>query len=241
MPIIPLSVKLPYSVSRGSVQKRYELAETMLQSFYESVLPKFSRRRGVRTSELTWDLFNALPDKNINFRILRSKNIVNSTMDTIYDNNRIPKRHDIIIKGSPTDNCTKKDMNALFHEVWHFVEMISNPKFIARTYSFNEKDFDKLFGFYEKIFYSESAASFKFLKENLDKFIKCKKPLEKINILQELRYEIISEINAFTHAHKLAPDIDYVSEYKLKEKLEFITDELKLLFRDARKLDPSNY
>ena len=239
--MIPGSVKLPYSVIKGSAASRYDQAVNLLRRYSDVVLPKFSRRRGVKPTELEVDLWKTLPAKTVNFRLFRDKKVGCSSTDTLYNGRRVPTKFEIVIKGSPKQNCTEKDKNSLFHEVWHFLEFITSPKIIARTFSFTDNAYKKVMSFYDKFIYTDCARSPEVLKKNLDKLLMRKRPLEKVNILQELRYEILSEINAYSNAEKLAPEREAYLRFRFEEKLEFITNELKRVFREARKMDPSSY
>lgn len=148
----------------------------------------------------------------------------------------------------------KDDVYILFHEDRHFADNILNPKIVARPaficFAIGDNKYKDIYKFYKKNLYCT-----KYYMENkipideaiTDFFEKQKlSSEEKINVLQDWRYHIKTEINANENEHilsyKLAVDLrkekakikilndlrNKISSYYINFKINFIINDLLL-------------
>ena len=138
--------------------------------------------------------------------------------------------------------------NAL-HETFHFNSHISNPKHTARCAKMYETGLShRTEGFYTENLYSKDKKfNIKSAKNSLNRFLEKFTPDEQINFLQNSRYRLWEEMQAFKEGAKYLKKIQNIhhndkiqekispmntEDYHFQKKIEMLKDKLKeVLFK----------
>ncbi len=140
-------------------------------------------------------------------------------------------------------------IDTLMHESDHLFSYLTNPKYIKRMLKVSEYENEKQS--YEKFFVNNIQSPMKpeEFKTKLYHFIKIDTPDEiQIDVLQNFRYKLINEINAYnagmkytTKYRNLNPDKIYEPYYNqvevlnLNEKLDIVTKLTETSIAETRK------
>ena len=142
------------------------------------------------------------------------------------------------------------DTDISLHETYHYFSHLANPKHTARTAKMHEKGLlEKTEKFYSENFYTRKKFNAEELKENLNNFLQQFTPQEQIEFLQNSRYRMTEEYNAFDEGYKYLEKIqdehpDLIcekiygrekEEYNFPEKFKIAVDKLKEIISSIRK------
>lgn len=203
------TIKVPLKYTQGSFAQRQIKANNLTDSLYKSLESEITDDYSIFTfSGLLNKIYQVVPDKNLHFviRTNRSKNYGAYT-EYLYDRNKKIIGVGIDLPGIKNSIRTTY-IPYLMHEFQHVSEQIFHPKYMARAQSLSCKRLlnNKYDRFYDKYYYCiEDCHSEKNKKDILENvkirtmnFIKKHGISEKLDILQDIRYCLESEINAFT-------------------------------------------
>lgn len=239
---------LPLASAKGTTEQRLQKARLLNLDFYKNLQDRFVKRE-VKPSAFKQELQNAagaklgievckaLPKDNIPFShmISNASSSNNCKMDKYLFSLPYSILHDTISK-------SKAPM--FLRETQKFFNEILNPKFLARQVAlFNKaKDFKTPAKFYTE----NISGKNQFKAEQLNELLKGKAPKEQIDILQYLRYSLISEENVYCanfQIDKLIEKTDNMrfenknydlSAYNFESKKEILNKKLAEVIKNVR-------
>lgn len=247
------TVKLPFSIVKGTYLQRLEKAKTFNKQLFSKINKDFVEK------DISPDVFvkhiKKITKGAIEFSIDDSTkaNYKGCTfLELNPDNHSLADRYKISI---PLNFFDKKvalyDADIFMHEFFHFFCVMTNPKHLQRFIKMYEKNlFNSTEAFYRQYLYSKEEVDLKLLKKSLlPKFLKKFNIYDQIDFLQNSRYRLIEELNAYKDAHKYYNQIqenhlDLISEklstesgesFLFKEKIHIIEKTLKKKLNKARK------
>lgn len=212
-------VKFSYNISQGSAEDRKNLASNINEQIFNSVTPNI-KDDILELSDFETALHANLPeDKRIDiYNLEPEEEYEDGASDLIEDDfgNYIGQTIEV-----PSENgrVSKRPIITLFHESRHVLDVLTNPKYMARVKSMYAQDlysknYTNLVGeFYkdlEEPTQENKVKKLKSLKKKLNKFLKDKSIEEQVNCLQDLRYTLETERNAYADQYKF--------EYRLQER-----------------------
>lgn len=206
-------VSLPYNIIKGSVQDRQRKAIHIVDKFYRDLMPKFKRNQ-ITVKELQKSIDDIF-QKRVN--IIVKENI---------DNNFFGGSD---IEYSPISNCItgttieipiikKKihitNMVTILHEFQHAVDQLFHPKYLNRNQFMyqNELYNNKYNNLYDNFIYRHEnienkktkAKVIKKLEHKIRKYLRGYSAEDKINYLQDTRYNLMMENQAYYTQRKYA-------------------------------------
>ncbi|MBD5402612.1 hypothetical protein HDR58_07430 [bacterium] len=239
------NLMLPYQYTRGSFEERQRKAAQLCHKFYNSVMEK-TKKETLTLQDIKSSIISILPKK---VRL----GIIPYTEDPEYGTicaqrlNFCP--YSANIESEALELCCEKDnkvsiMNLpyVIHEFRHFTDSLFHPKILARDQRANHllyvtgKDPDEL---YETAIYTDATdkkALFK-MKLAIKKFFAGMKPEYKIDYLQNIRYKLITENNAYYTQYNYAKKmnkkhIKLTPECLIQENPYFMFEEKIALLKD---------
>lgn len=246
------TAKLPIEVCSGSPQKRLELAKKLNSELFNRLSKKYL------TNELPCDVFEkAVIDStpaNINVNILRLKNayLDGGLTDLSYNPeiNAIEGINIYLPLNRPENTVRLYSTDTSLHETFHYFSHLTNPKHSAREAKMYEIGLDaKTEEFYKKNLYTKKEFNPEELKKSLDNYLKDFSKREQIEFLQNSRYRMSEEYNAYDEGFKYLDKIqdehpDLIcekiygrekEEYSFPEKIKIVADKLKEVIDEYRK------
>lgn len=203
-------LKIPYSIAKGSHSQRQIksciLSDKLFQSISSAIKDDSS---AFSYQELQKYIYDVLPDKNLKIIVKKMEEKFpdsDAECDLIYNANKEIKALCINLSGN-NNYIDSKLIPAFIHEFQHVADEIYHPKFLSRLQNLNKKNYNnsKYVKFYDQYYYYDEFIECKKDKKNLLKYIKHKtqnflKGLsteDKINYIQDMRYCLMSEIEAY--------------------------------------------
>ncbi len=204
-------VKFSLDVCRGSADDRRNLAANINEQIFNDVLPNI-KDGFVEISDFESALHKNLPeDKRIEvINLVPEDENEDGCSDLIEDDdgNYIGQTIEV-----PTVNgrASGRPIVTLFHESRHVLDVLTNPKILARVKSMYARDLytakynnlnDAFYNDLEEPTPENKAKELKKLKKKLDKFLKGKPVEHQLDCLQDLRYTLETERNAYADQYK---------------------------------------
>ena len=237
-------VSLPYKIIRGSVQNRQNKSIQLVDQLYRDIMPKFKRGQ-ISTDELQ----------------LSIDNIFQKKLKIIVKNNTDPDFYGASdINYSPISNCitsttlevpiSKKKIHissliTILHEFQHITDQIYHPKYLGRNQFMlrNGLYSNKYNNLYDNFIYNrentinkkEKRQIIKFIEHKIKKFLRGFSPEDKVNFLQDARYSLMTEDQAYHTQRKYAKILNKkhipIDEKELENenKLFMFTEKIELL------------
>jgi hypothetical protein len=243
------TAKIPYKLVRGDISQRQKQANSLTDKLFESLKKDIADDYTLFSfSDLNKKIYDILPDKNFKIKIhtLNDKRF-GALTENIY--NKKNKKIDAICIDIPAIKRSIRPLHLtyLIHEFQHVTDQIYNPKYAARAQKININKLytQKYNNFYDKYFYHrENCKTKKDKRKILDnikketlKFLEKYTTSEKLDYLQDTRYSMESEINAYKQEIKTAEKLkklklkihkgtlsDFPKKAILKEKIELIKE-----------------
>lgn len=235
-------IKLPLSEIKGSYKERFELARALNSKFFKKISSEF------KTKDVSPDIFEKhlaeVSSHRINFGIEDSTELPFTAKTLLFqnkDDETLVDKFKIVLPLNRFDKTISlNDTNIFMHEFFHFFCEIVNPKHIKRTLTMTENGlFNSTNDFYNKYLYSKSSSEE--LKKVLPDFLETLKPEDRINFLQNSRYRLKEELEAYKEGYKYYDKIqdehlDLISEkfscddgaeYNFQHKINILNDVLK--------------
>lgn len=223
------AAKLSYSICKGSMQDRKNLADKMLSEFIAKT--KSEMTDGTTTiGRVKENIIRILPQKRIRLDIEIHQDADCLGYLTTHCKNGTVTNYTMGIRTNPDGKIGKNELSTVVHEAWHFFEFICNPKMNTRLGSIEK--LDKAEEVFDKFIYAETPnISEKSLKKIIKK--KLNKKSERIDILQYWRNKLQSEQNA-----QLA-ELKYINGYVFghthySKKLQMLNNLLKKELEKSR-------
>lgn len=239
---------LPLSVSRGTVEERLENAKLLNLKFYKNMSYDFKNRE-IKPATIKRDLKETAGGK-INIQTTAYDNEKEFKMSSSYWGltSKISGFSFIFPVNYNSKMFEQRNVPQLLTFTQNFFNNIFNPKFLTRKVAMTNKK-QNLAGT-EKFFTNNVSGTSTHLglSEKLDKLLLDKNYSEKINTLQSLRYDLISEKNTKSaqplidnqiskteHLQFVNKDYD-LGKYSYDEKLMILNEKLATVLQKAREL-----
>ncbi len=247
------TAKLPLEICKGSYEKRFELAKSLNENLYNNLTKK------IKEKDISPNLFDKnirkLSNDKINFHILDAHEVGFqgfTSLATGPTNTNIADRFNIYLPLNPYDKKVSiLDTNAFMHEFFHLFCEISNPKHSQRAIKMFEKNLlPTTEPFYSKELYSKQNINIEKLKnKTLPEFLNKLPEEDQIDFLQNSRYRLKEELQAYKEGHKYnnkiqnehedliyeKSDCENGDSYHFKEKINILETKLKQVLSNVRK------
>lgn len=236
-------IRLPHRIVRGSVRLRKEHSLNYVDRLYKDLYPKFMH------GEVSVDEVQKSVDKVIGLKG-KVHVIKNSASDYFGGQDILMSDYTGKISALSieldTDSKGLKipDLVTIVHEFQHVADIFFHPKYAARYQNmvYNElytPQYDKIYGdlFYKQHTYTSRKEKNKILKKIENKFRNFLKkvPLsDRINYIQDTRYYLISEQDAYKTQLKYARMLKRKKHEVLKEDLTDVSK--SFMFREKIKM-----
>lgn len=250
------SVSLPYQTVRGSFETRQTKAAQFTRKIMSHLSGQFDNE-GISLSRLGREIKKVMPE---NLAVFVRKN---KDAESYAQLNRFYTKDNFIVKQSlefvPNENgkLNVSYLPSIAHEVRHLADSVYHPKILSREQLLARKglDTDKFYNFYDNDVYVPEMDGGKKLNKAILKDIrnKTKKVLkgysaeDKVNLLQYIRYSLISERNAYKTEFKTAKKLynknqpvyedslnDQTKDYMFDEKIKLFHDMTAELIKEER-------
>lgn len=246
--ILP-TAKLPYEICKGSPQERLSLAKQLNNNFFNRISKKFY------TKEVEFDVFEktlkeATPS-NIMVDVTDYGKPGGFTNNTLNNSKDAVEGFVIYLEKARFGNGIRLlNSDTSLHESFHYFSHLTNPKHTARAAKMHEKGLsDKTEPFYKENLYTRKNFDKKELSQKLDAFLKDFTPQDKIDFLQNSRYRMIEEYNAYDegyryldkiqdiHSDLICEKIDGIDKdyFNFPEKIKIVADKLREVIAEYRK------
>lgn len=261
--IINPNALFSFRVAHGSVAKRTELTEQLVEKIYNGIKDynKESKLEYITKDKFESIIHSKLPEnKNIIVRKMNKKDGEMYEAFSGYDFDEYDNVNGHIIELSfKHKHFPLHDTFIFVHEMMHVLDKMLNPKIITRMVNLNNRLYnfpkigsltDKYNNVYNSLYgdtyekFSTEAEKNEILakhKEKIKRLI-AKQPIkEKIDILQNMRYQLWLELHAFTIENKYieimgkTKNVD-TSELKTKVELYMFEEKIKMIKEIAFKL-----
>lgn len=248
--LVEPTAKFSYRVCGGNIQKRLDKSRELTERVFEEIknLKKGEPLVYVGLADIRNIINKVLPEnKPIIIRALKKSDYksMEAGADYIYDSsdNIVGHLLELPLKKSRLKIC---DIPTMLHEITHIFDKMLNPKIIARTTNLSRalergrfggvqtenynRLYDKLYPIKEEVFSSAAEKDLLLQKrENeIRAYLRYKDVRTKLNVLQNMRYQLGLELNAYSVEN------DFIDRMTPKgENLSFLkTDVDKYLFRE---------
>lgn len=214
-------VKMPYNVVKGSFAQRQSksgnLADLLYKNVQNHLIDDYSK---IDYLSLQKYIQNILPDKGVKIIV---QNLAENKLDecegaceVLYNVQKEIRAISINLGG--IGNMVKSvHIPAFIHEFQHVCDDIYHPKFLARLQSLNKKNLanKKYDDFYDQYYYCTEFVEFKrdkkdflkIIKNKTKKFLKGFNIEDKMDYIQDMRYSLMSEIEAYKKGRAAALDL----------------------------------
>ncbi len=210
--ILP-NVKLAYKYSKGSIPVRQQKADKLVKNLINNI--GGSLKKGKLTiPQLQEQITHILPQK-IQIQVLEAQDKSYVAYSDILYSAKSKKIKGLTIE-LPTKNniVDEKQLTNIAHEFQHIADQLYHPKILARnqymeTNGLYTKQYNEL---YDKYLYNQEFTDgkrdrkdvIKKLEQKIKHFFRGMKAEDKINYLQDARYGLILENNAYFTQYKYA-------------------------------------
>lgn len=250
------NVKFSYNVLRGSSEQRISSVFELADKLYDKMLPQI-KGETLKVSDFKDMIQSVMPErKPVRILGMNPKSEYLGVSDYVYGKNDeiIGQTIEIPMKRG---KIKSEDIPTCFHEFVHVLDTLFNPKFVARsTKMFKNDQYDRFYdNFYDVLYHHEKCNNatekkqvLDNVRQSLNKALSGRSRENKINFVQDMRNEMLSENNAHIaetrYARKFDSDgvkmkkedlDDYNEGYLFKEKFDLLTQVGKELVADARK------
>ena len=215
-------VTFPYQKIKGSVQQREQAAIHLVDKFYRNFSQKFDSKGKVPFEEVQKSVDEVF-EKKLH---VKSKPLIASDFEGLSDILYSPYSGNIIattIEVSPKKGkLDLSDIPTVLHEFQHLADQIYNPKILSRDQHMTNKGLyiNKYSDLYENYMYvreeftneKDKRNIIKQLENKIRKFLRCKSANEKLDYIQDARYSLMMEDQAYKTQRK------YAKQFKKKNK-----------------------
>ncbi len=240
---------------QGSPDGRYKYAQKLTADFYNSVKDEFGTY-DVKLSKIKKLYLKLLPPQK-RIEVSGLGNNINATGRVMIGSNKKGNVEGYFVQIKPnaiTKALSLQEFGTLMHETDHLFSYFTNPKYTQRVIEMTIKGYrnKKYHQFFDKELQSAKKQNRKdlipVLTKKLEKYFKNKTNDEKINTLQDFRYRLINERNAYNtgnfyqnaieeyHPNVLSQKTEPINTKKFyfDEKIELISKMLKNTIQEER-------
>jgi len=248
------SAKFPLDLCKGSVQIREQKANKLTDKFFNEIKDEFVNGE-ISLKKIQKKISKSLPKKK-SIIVESSKEFpFYGQVSLIPDSNFNLSKFIIRL---PVNKFSKKvdaqSTHTMMHEFRHIANYLLNPKYTQRKANLfdDNKNFllTKSYEFYKKEMYirNKTLEELKNFKDNILYFLENKSSKEKINVLQNWRYDMYNEITAYKNGNlyqkklesthpklfTLKPNPINYSKFHFKEKIKIIENILASTIKQER-------
>lgn len=234
MIVVTERVRLPLKISRGTDKERMKLAENLLSNFVNRIEPEFNKRKELSLDRVQAVLRESLPYKRVYVETLQSQNGNGNNFLLHCDDYGRLDALALELETNERGKIGLEQRNSLYHEAYHFFDAICRPKNSSRSMSMDDKVMNDYLNFYHKNFYTKRKIKNKLLSDRLSQFLAKYEDSEKVNLLQQLRYDMIGELGAYSNAEKYVPENGQFHGFNFPEKIKLVSEKLKDQFMSMR-------
>ncbi len=215
------SVKIPYEITKGTFAQRQAKADSLTEKLYKNLSEELKDNYTIFNFEqLQKKLNEVLPDKNFKI-IVQNLSDENSgkcegICEVLYNKNKEVRALSIGMDGI-SSTVRSIHIPAFMHEVQHVADDIYHPKYLSRIQSLNKKGLNtkKYDNFYDTFYYcsemiegrQDKKDALKFIRNKTKKFLRRLSIHQKMDYIQDMRYSLISEIEAYKRERNVAKDL----------------------------------
>lgn len=241
-------LKIPYSIAKGSPKQRQIKSDILTDKLFQNISKLIKDdSSSFSYQDLQKYIYEILPDKNLKIIVQKMEEEIpdsDAVCDVLYNANKEIRAICINLGGSK-NLIESKFIPTFMHEFQHVADDIYHPKFLSRLQNLNKKNYDneKYAKFYDEYYYcsefiegkQDKKNVLKLIKHKTQKFLKGLNTEDKINYIQDIRYSLMSEIEAYKRQIKVAHDLKSkgiaVSELDFEDypKEGLFEDKIKLL------------
>lgn len=234
---------LPIKLSRGTTPQRLESSIELNSKILKSLKYDFVDRK-IKPATLKKTIKSVI-GKNINLKIHAVDNPKEANLTHYVNSSKVNKGYILNLPQNSWDNMIEQShLGVVMKQVQKLCNKLYNPKFTVRELKLfkNESIMEET-----GKFFADNVTEKQVLKtKKLDKFLKGKTPNEQIDVLQVMRYNVLTEKNN----HVAEPIIDRqiaklenmhiqgknydLSEYKFDEKMQILNKKLAQVIQDER-------
>ena len=215
------SLKIPYLLTRGTVAQRQAKADILTEKLYKNLSEELKDNYTIFNFEqLQKKLNEVLPDKNLKVIVqnLPAEHVEDceGICEVLYNKNKEVRALSIGMDGI-SSTVRSIHIPAFIHEVQHVADDIYHPKYLSRIQHLNKSGLNtkKYDDFYDTFYYCSEVIEGKRDKRDVLKIIKnhTKKFLRRLNIhqkmdyIQDMRYSLMSEVEAYKRQRAVAQDL----------------------------------
>lgn len=211
-------VRIPYEIVKGSFVQRQSKANNLTDKLFENINSDIKDDYSIITYEqLQKYINNILPDKNFKVIVQNLPDEYSGTCsgicEVLYNSKSDIRALSVGLEG--IGNTVRSYYIPIFiHEFQHIADDIFHPKYLSRLQSLNKKGLNntKYDDFYEKYYYCPELIEskrdkkdvLKIIKNKTKKFLRGLNISDKMDFIQDMRYSLITEIEAYKHERAIA-------------------------------------
>ena len=215
------SVKIPYQMAKGSFAQRQAKADALSEKLYKNLSEELKHNYTIFDFEqLQTKLHEVLPDKNLKVIVqnLSSEHGENceGICEVLYNKNKEIRALSVGMNGI-SSTLRSIHIPAFIHEIQHVADDFFHPKYLSRLQSLNKKGLanKKYDNFYDAYYYSpelieskqDKKDALKRIKNKTKKFLRRLSIHQKMDYIQDMRYSLMSEVEAYKRERTIAQDL----------------------------------
>lgn len=215
------SVKIPYNMVKGSFAQRQAKANALTERLYKNLSEELKDNYSIFNFEqLQKKLHEVLPDKNLKIIVQNLPDghgeNCEGICEVLYNKNKDIRALSVGIDGI-SSTLRSIHIPAFMHEVQHAADDIFHPKYLSRLQHLNKGGLNnkKYELFYDTYYYcpeviesrQDKKDALKIIKNRTKKFLRRLSIHQKMDYIQDMRYSLISEIEAYKRQRAVAGDL----------------------------------
>lgn len=256
------SIKLPYNTVKGTVEQRQQKAAQFTHKVMNQLSGSIDGKE-MSISKFGRSLKKILP-KNLNVYVKKNKDTdSDAQLSRVYSETNQIIAQVLEINTNEHNKLDVLSIPIITHEIRHLADTLYHPKILSRAQMLIKKEIftDKFFDFYQNDVYIMESGDNKSLKKYIIQDIKyhTKKTLrglpveDKVNLLQYMRYSLISERNAYKAESKIAKKMykknkpfykdsicDPTNDYMFDDKIKLFKNMSFELLKKERNMHKAN-
>lgn len=251
-------VKLPYKYTRGSVSLRQQRADKLTDKLYHSLRGRFDKNGELKLDNIQKCIDEILPQRiKVLVKNAEPTDEFDAYSDILYSDKSGKIKVTTIELPSKKGKVKLIDLPTILHEFQHVADQIFHPKYLARNQSMsNASMYTKKYNvLYDEYMYSyegpvgkkDRAYILKHLRHRIKHFLRKMKPEEKIDYLQDSRYNLMMENKAYFTQQKYAKKLQkqhvdvktaditkWNKDYMFAEKIKLLEDIIASIIEKER-------
>ena len=215
------SIRIPYQMAKGSFAQRQAKADALSEKLYKNLSEELKDNYTIFDFEqLQTKLHEVLPDKNLKVIVqnLSSEHGENceGICEVLYNKNKEIRALSVGMNGI-SSTLRSIHIPAFIHEIQHVADDFFHPKYLSRLQSLNKKGLanKKYDNFYDAYYYSPELIEskqdkkdvLKQIKNKTKKFLRRLSIHQKMDYIQDMRYSLMSEVEAYKRERTIAQDL----------------------------------